>query len=185
MQKSNVNFHTHTWFDVWFTRNFLTILISEPLCTLHLHRLVCYVWVKSLRHTPQKTFVIGVHWFHHTQLGCSVMHTFIPIFYTHTTWFFIVHQIFNWYKWNSRSRFQSLGALASILHYNDENPHFYQFKHAEISFTSVVSSDGCVLWFCYKLQFWGFIQNLFQNEITANSQFLKFCEEPAKDLWWR
>ncbi len=31
----------------------------------------------------------------------------------------------------------------------------------------------------------GFYTNLFQNEIPANSQFLKFCEEPAKDLWWR
>jgi hypothetical protein len=97
---------------------------------------------------------IGSH--HYTRLGCSVMHTFIPTFYTNTTWFFICALDPQLIQVKFQIQIRVLGAMASILHRNGENPHFHQFKHTEISFTSVVSSVGWVLWFCYKLQFWVF-----------------------------
>lgn len=84
------------------------------------------------------------------------MHTFIPTFYTNTTWFFICASDPQLIQVKFQIQIWVLAALASILHPNDENPHFHQFKHTEISFTSVVSSVGWVLWFCYKLQFWVF-----------------------------
>lgn len=125
------------------------------------------------------------------------MHTFIPTFYTNTTWFFICASDPQLIQVKFQIQMQVLGALASMLHRIDENPHFHQFKHTEISFTSVVSSVGWVLWFCYKLHSAGFLKLnepsvlgvLYKSLSEWNNcqlpVFLKFCEEPAKDLWWR